>query len=101
MKNCWEIKKCGRGPNGKNAAKEGICPAAVETRTHNVNNGVNGGRACWAVAGSFHNENKDGTIERKAFTCLKCHCYKRVWEEEHKSGSYVEIHEICRMLDDN
>jgi hypothetical protein len=49
--NCWEFMKCGRGPKGKKAGKMGVCPAAAEKRLDKVHDGINSGRACWAVAG--------------------------------------------------
>ena len=53
-KNCWEIMKCGREPNGKNEHL-GVCPAAVPGEFDGMNNGKYGGRFCWNLAGSFCN----------------------------------------------
>ena len=52
-KNCWEFKQCGRQVGGAKAAQLGVCPAATETRLDRMHHGVNGGRACWAVAGTL------------------------------------------------
>ncbi|NOZ83326.1 MAG: PAS domain S-box protein [Epsilonproteobacteria bacterium] len=30
MKYCWEIEQCGREPGGKNTAKAGVCPVAID-----------------------------------------------------------------------
>ncbi len=30
MKFCWEIEQCGREPGGKNTAKAGVCPVAID-----------------------------------------------------------------------
>jgi hypothetical protein len=51
--NCWEFEKCGRQPGGIKVKELGVCPAATEKRAHGINGGINGGRACWAIAGTF------------------------------------------------
>lgn len=51
--NCWQVKKCGREPGGAKTAELGICPAAAEVALSGTNGGKNGGRACWAIAGTL------------------------------------------------
>ena len=75
--NCWEFKNCGRGPGSKPA-----CPAATETRANGVNRGVNGGRVCWAVAGTLCGGRQQGTYAVKLETCLRCDFCKLVLAEE-------------------
>ena len=53
MLNCWEFKKCGREIGGIKVEELGICPAASDTSVNEFNRGQNGGRICWAVAGTF------------------------------------------------
>lgn len=45
--NCWEFKKCGREPGGKNAERYGVCSASIEIDCDGLNDGKNGGRSCW------------------------------------------------------
>jgi hypothetical protein len=52
-KNCWEVKQCGREPGGSKTADMGVCPAAADSSSDGVNGGKNGGRICWALAGTF------------------------------------------------
>ena len=80
--NCWEVKKCGREQGGANADKNGVCPVSTETSSDGINKGKNGGRICWAIAGTFCNEKVQGTFAEKESTCMSCDFYKRVKEEE-------------------
>ena len=50
----------------------GVCPAATETRTDRMNNGQNGGRVCWAIAGTVCDGRVQGTCAHKLRDCLKC-----------------------------
>jgi len=47
--NCWEYKKCGREPRGKNVHMLGVCPVAGDTTADGLNDGKNGGRLCWVI----------------------------------------------------
>ena len=80
--NCWEVNKCGREPGGADADKLGICPASIDTSSDGLNKGMNGGRICWAIAGTFCNDRVQGTFAEKESTCMSCDFYKRVKEEE-------------------
>ena len=79
--------KCGRGPKGKKAGKMGVCPAAAEKRLDKVHDGINSGRACWAVAGTFCGGTVQGTLAKKQFACKRCDFYKKV---NHEEGSAIE-----------
>ena len=81
--NCWQYKKCGREPGGSMADKEGICPAAAGTTFNTFNHGVNAGRSCWLVAGTFCDQQIMGTFAEKIGTCKNCSFYQKVQEEEH------------------
>ena len=81
--NCWEYKKCGREPGGTKAAQEGVCPAATGNAFNTFNNGINAGRSCWLVAGTFCDNEIMGTFAEKIDTCKNCRFYKKVQEEEH------------------
>jgi hypothetical protein len=80
--NCWEFKKCGREPGGARVAEHGICPAAQEVRTHGINGGQNGGRACWALTGTLCGGKVQGTFAMKLGNCMACEFYSLVATEE-------------------
>ncbi len=82
QKNCWESKNCGRQPGGLKTAELGVCPAAIEKRTDGLNRGVNGGRCCWAVAGTFCGGKVQGAFAAKLANCLVCEFFKQVATEE-------------------
>jgi len=93
LQNCWEFKQCGRGSGGENVESEGLCPAVTANLLDGINNGHNGGRACWGV--------KD-TVCKQAFNlklcdCLKCDFFLLVQEEEGVDFTLLnEILEIQR-----
>ena len=80
-KNCWDVMKCGREPNGKNE-KLGICPAAEASEMNGVNNGELGGRFCWAFAGTFCKGEVQGSVAKKMHNCLECAFLNIVREEQ-------------------
>jgi hypothetical protein len=91
-KNCWEFKQCGRQVNGAKAAELGVCSAAKEKRTNGVNGGLNGGRGCWAIAGTLCGGTVQGSFVSKVSNCLKCEFYQLVGQEEgvnHQSAKEI------------
>ncbi|MCI5148900.1 MAG: hypothetical protein D3916_05850 [Candidatus Electrothrix sp. MAN1_4] len=46
---CWEFKKCGREPGGKNIEKYGLCSLVVSLEDNKINNKRNGERLCWSL----------------------------------------------------
>ena len=90
--NCWDFKKCGREPGGSKVAELGVCPAAVETRTNGMNDGLNGGRVCWVLAGTLCGDEVQGTYAMKLGNCVLCDFYKQIRKEhgkEFKTGKSV------------
>jgi len=81
-KNCWEFMNCGRQPGGPKVSEFGVCPASTEESCHGINGGQNGGRYCWAVAGTFCKGEIQGTFARKFKNCLACPFYLDVEREE-------------------
>jgi hypothetical protein len=81
--NCWEFKKCGRGPGGAKTDLE-VCPSATENKLHNTHGGTNAGRACWVVAGTMCGGEVQGKFAKKYNDCEKCDFYQQVIEEEGK-----------------
>jgi hypothetical protein len=94
--NCWEDKNCGREPGGRNVHDLGVCPVAVLVAADGINGGKNGGRACWAVAGTLCGGEVKATLARKLGDCLKCDFFKRVVREE--GASYANATIIARRL---
>jgi hypothetical protein len=92
--NCWKFMKCGREVGGKNVKKLGVCPAATETKTNGIHDGINGGRCCWAIAGTLCRGETQGTFVDKFMDCTKCPFYKLVAQEEKK---YVTVSEIIEV----
>lgn len=83
-RNCWEVKKCGRQTGGDQVATLGECPTAAAFACHSVNNGINGGRACWAIAGTLCGGLVQGKFVDKIRGCASCDFFHRVAEEEGK-----------------
>ncbi len=84
-KNCWEFKKCGRESGGTKVNELGVCIAATEIRTDGMNSGKNGGRACWALAGTLCEGKIQGVFALKFNNCFDCDFYIHVWKEEGKN----------------
>jgi hypothetical protein len=80
--NCWEFFNCGRELGGKKAKECGVCPTAVDTEANGLNHGKNGGRICWAIAGSLCDGEPTGTNVEKHKVCFDCEFYKMVVAEE-------------------
>lgn len=80
--NCWEFKECGREVGGSRARELGICAAALEIRLDDVHGGLNGGRACWVVAGTYCGGKAQGEFVQKYHDCKDCDFYRRVMEED-------------------
>lgn len=80
--NCWEFKTCGRQPGGPKAAEFGICPASTESKVTGLNAGRNGGRICWALAGTMCGGKLQGTFAQKVANCMQCDFYRLVHAEQ-------------------
>jgi len=80
--NCWEIKKCGREPGGTKARELGVCPAATDSSSDDMNNGKNGGRLCWAIAGTFCGGIIQGEFAQKQASCMSCEVFKQIKREQ-------------------
>jgi hypothetical protein len=98
--NCWEYKKCGREPGGRNVTKLGACPAATDTRLHGVNGGRNAGRACWVVAGSMCGTTMLCPDARKMKNCWRCDFMNvvKAAEERGETGFSATLPEMERTL---
>lgn len=95
-KNCWEVLQCGRQPGGNKIEELGECPAVHAFRAHGVNRGINGGRACWAIAGTFCGGEVQGSFIEKMRGCSECDFFHAVQKEEGKE--LVSIREIVALI---
>ncbi len=80
--NCWEIKKCGREPGGIKALERGVCPAPSTSSCNGLNDGTNGGRICWAIAGTFCGDKVQGDFAQKSVSCMSCDVFRQVKTDE-------------------
>ena len=94
--NCWEFHKCGREADGEKVEEIGVCPVAEEQRCDGVNDGLNGGRCCWVIAGSFCDGEVQGTYAKKMLSCMACDFYKKVIREE--GDEYTGVFKILSLL---
>jgi hypothetical protein len=76
--NCWEYFHCGREPAGKRVNEVGVCPAATETSSEEMNGGKAAGRFCWTIEGTLC----PGNFAKKFGTCLQCSFLAKVTKEE-------------------
>jgi len=80
--NCWDIKSCGRQQGGEKTTDFGVCPAASDSAVDGVNSGNNGGRICWAIAGTFCGGKVQGDFAQKSISCMSCEVFKKIKSEE-------------------
>ncbi|WP_459947684.1 protein kinase domain-containing protein [Desulfocastanea catecholica] len=69
----------------------GVCPAALDGSFDEINCGTNGGRICWAVAGTFCEGEKQGAFHTKRQSCVKCDFFSLVSHEEGASDTPAKL----------
>lgn len=94
--NCWEVKKCGRQPGGERCTEMGVCPAATAAKLHGVNNGINGGRACWVIQKTLCGDKIQGGFAEKLGNCLACDFFQKVRSEE--GGGFMPSKDILAKM---
>jgi hypothetical protein len=94
--NCWEHKKCGREPGGPKAAELGVCPVTTFTRANGLNDGRNGGRACWVISGTLCGGKVQGTFAQKVANCTQCDFFGAVKTEE--GARYVTPSALLKLI---
>jgi len=94
--NCWEFFDCGREPNGNKARELGVCPAATHAELDGVNDGINGGRSCWAIAGTLCDGEVQGSYAQKIGNCLKCDFHSFVHSQQ--GDDYMGTKKILDLL---
>ncbi len=60
----------------------GVCPAAADSSFDRINHGVNGGRFCWAITGTFCGGRVQGLFAMKIENCVLCPVFSLVTDEE-------------------
>ena len=95
-KNCWEIKHCGREHGGARSKELGVCPAATLSVVNGINNGHNGGRACWAIAGTLCGGKVQGSFATKVANCMQCEFFRQVKTEE--GAAYTDARGILQKI---
>ena len=88
--NCWEFKNCGRESEETSTHELGVCPAAIAHHVDGVNIGHNGGRICWALAGTLGDGTKTctATFSEKITDCIMCEFYQYVLDHEEHFDIY-------------
>lgn len=97
--NCWEVKICGRQMGGDKVSEFGECPASRAFNIHGVHQGINGGRACWAIAGTFCGGKVQGVFAGKMRGCAECDFFHQALAEE--GVRLVRVQDILSRLTEN
>jgi len=92
--NCWEFTGCGREPGGSRADDLGVCPAAADRRLDGINDGINGGRVCWMIAGTFSGDRPECIRASSQYPCTVCAFYNLV----HANSPADDTAEIAKRL---
>ena len=95
-RNCWEIMGCERHPGGTRIDELGECPAVRCFSAHGINSGINGGRACWAIAGTYCGGETQGSFTDKVRKCATCSFFLAVREEE--NGEFRPVQTILAQI---
>ncbi len=80
--NCWEYMECGREPKGFDVQMFDVCSVPTYTEADGLNDGKNGGRICWALAGTLINDTVTGKYACDKFSCANCDFFKLVCDEQ-------------------
>jgi hypothetical protein len=91
--NCWDYFKCGREISNPKRS-DSVCNVSLISSQHGINGGINAGRHCWEIEGSYcaisfaqsidekQKNSTHGTISHKEQHCKQCEFRQRVEEEE-------------------
>ncbi|MBF0156425.1 MAG: hypothetical protein HQL57_04510 [Magnetococcales bacterium] len=85
--NCWEHFDCKRSRHGKELAGT-YCPVSLTSACNGINGGIDAGRICWEIEGTFCTETKCGAsdarggFEFKEKRCSWCEFKSLVRAEE-------------------
>ncbi|MBF0519814.1 MAG: hypothetical protein HQK92_08835 [Nitrospirae bacterium] len=93
--NCWEYNNCQREVGGAKVYELGVCPVPLESRLDGFHGGKNGGRSCWAIAGTLCGGKPKGTMAQKLKDCTLCNFHQLVITEE--GDSYTSVATFLRQ----
>ena len=82
LQNCWEYVRCGNNRAEGGCGGAGGCPAYHAERFDGLNGGRNGGRICWAVAGTYCEGEVKGVLAEKRSSCRLCGFFRKVEREQ-------------------
>lgn len=94
---CWSFKRCGREPGGATVHELGVCPASTLVAADGIHGGTNGGRACWAIVGTFCDGNVQNSLAAKLHHCVGCEFRTVVQLSE--GSDLFEPHEIRERIE--
>ena len=77
-------------------AELGECPAVSTFKAHGLNNGINGGRACWVIAGTYCDGQIQGSYIDKVKGCAGCEFIHMVSHEE--GEKMITADELLRKI---
>ena len=80
--NCWEFVGRGREIGEESVHESGVCKASIHTSADGTNGGINGGRICWAISGTFNGDKIEGHYAKKLLSCRTCKFFQKVRDEE-------------------
>jgi len=83
--NCWEFVGCGRGPDSPQP-----CLAATDVHSDGINGGTNGGRLCWAVAGTLSGSEELAPCAEET-TCQACAFFHLVKSQQGPSFQLCKL----------
>ncbi|HBM16773.1 MAG TPA: hypothetical protein DD381_10585 [Lentisphaeria bacterium] len=97
--NCWEFKKCGREPEGKNSILLGVCPVATLQVTDGICGGVNGGRVCGCVSKFLDLDTNEtrrlsgltAPVDKCSHRCENCSFYEIIKDEEKEEQQLLDM----------
>jgi hypothetical protein len=69
---------------------------ATEARANGINGGTNGGRSCWAIAGSLCGGKVQGSYATKLGNCLQCDFFNEVRRQQ--ADKFVSSREILNLV---
>ncbi len=62
--------------------EESDLPTASTISSNGTNDGKNGGRICWAIAGTFCGGTVQGDFAKKQASCMACDVFKQIKAEQ-------------------
>ena len=67
-------------------------------RLNKSNNGKNGGRSCWVIAGTLCGGEVQGVFAQKVQNCMTCDFYKIVMTEEKALGAFEQPQQLLKKI---